>query len=271
MVNITEKYKPKSLSEYIGDKAQIEEIKQYLDSHFPVILVSPPGYGKTCFAYAYANDMEYSLIETNASEERRKDKLNELEVKLRTNTFFPTLFLIDEIDSMKEQKTLASILKKVNHPVILTANDKQKLDKTLKKVCKVIELKKPPYGLITNRIKHIAKIENLKFDLTLIGPDIRSTLNKVFNDSDGYNSEVNDFEKVDRIFRHKQFFSIDPIWLIDNVSNYYYGKNLLDAIETIKMYKNYKNVEILKNLPVAYSGRPQFPRFLRGYGGSQTS
>ena len=76
MESWAEKYRPKSLSDIIGNTKVINDLKSWAGSWGEkmvkrgVILSGPPGCGKTSAAIALANDMGWEVIELNASDAR---------------------------------------------------------------------------------------------------------------------------------------------------------------------------------------------------------
>ena len=202
-------------------------------------------------------------MKTNASDERKKAELKEFASRIMTNSFVKTLYLLDEVDGLKNQAFLTDILKKAKKPVILTANYKHKLSPALKRACKIIEFNKPALGSIVKRLKYIEQKEGIKGDFSKITPDIRSSINNVFNNGKGYKEEKNEFDKVDDIFKGKKTHDIHPIWLIDNITNYLNGKDIIDAVRTIKAYEIIKKPEVLSCIPTCQYGRPRYPNYFR--------
>ena len=77
-MDLTEKYRPKSTDELIGNKHAIKELVKCIKECKPALLVGPPGIGKTSSVYAVANEYGYRVLEFNASDERKKEQLKRI-------------------------------------------------------------------------------------------------------------------------------------------------------------------------------------------------
>ncbi len=176
-----ERYAPKSLSELIGNPEAFTEIRLWANAwrqgkiKKPLLLVGPPGVGKTASAYALANELDWSLVEFNASDTRNKETVEKVVGGAALNASFSgslRLVLLDEIDGIQgtEDKgglsAILSVLKEARNPVILTANAIYG-DKRLAGVrgyCKMLSFKKIPYPSIGKFLKEIADKEGIDYD-----------------------------------------------------------------------------------------------------------
>jgi len=227
-------------------------------------------------AYLIAKKNNMKIVETNASDKRKREDLLSFERQFKTRQLKRTLFLFDEIDGMgkKQQKHFLEIIKTSSNAIIITANDNMKVDLELKKQCKFLEVKITQMNLkqIVDRIKYIAKEEGIEkpmFDK--ISFDIRSSINGAFDGSQGYKKEPNNFVKTDNIFKHglphklRSHLGKDETasWLLGNITTYYNGLDVYNAIKTLEVFVETQNEELLSCFPRAKRGKAQYPQYLR--------
>src|SRR3989344_2884547 len=148
---LTEKYRPKKLTGIKGHEKSLQDLKKNVQRKKPVIIYGPIGNGKTSSIYALANELNYEVLEINASDVRNKEKIESvIGSALNQQSLFHKgkIILIDEIDNLSGtedrggSQALAKLIQKTSHPIVLTANDpySQKL-KDIRKKCELIEFK----------------------------------------------------------------------------------------------------------------------------------
>ena len=113
----TEKYRPKTLTEYYMQKNQIDKVKEWLDdlnnnvdaAPKPfLILYGSAGVGKTTLAHLILQKYGYEIIECNASDTRSKKQIRDMiggisgvSVSVdNKNRFKKTAIIMDEIDGL---------------------------------------------------------------------------------------------------------------------------------------------------------------------------
>jgi len=193
----SEKYRPQRLIDLIGNedarKSFVEWFKKWRKGTKPLLLVGPPGIGKTTMANLASRDFNFDMISLNASDVRNKKNIQEiLEPVLGNQTVLgqPMIF-IDEVDGIHGRsdyggvEALINILKESTIPIILAANNgsSDKMKK-IKKVVKTIVLRPLPPRLLRLYLNMILEKENAKINpgilIKLISEsngDIRSMLN----------------------------------------------------------------------------------------------
>lgn len=130
----SERYRPSDVSEMVGNEEARSELLSWLKTWKkgtrPVLLVGPPGTGKTTLARLAADKFGYDLVGMNASDARTKSRINEVlgPVGQSAGLHGPPLAFIDEADGIHGRSdfggadALVAILKEAAVPAILAAN-----------------------------------------------------------------------------------------------------------------------------------------------------
>lgn len=203
-----EKYRPKKMSEVIGNEqakaAFVEWLKSKSRRKKAVLLHGPPGVGKTALVNAASKEFGFRIVEMNASDTRTESAINKV-AGPATSSFaldeFSTeskgnLLFLDEVDGVFGNQdrggigTIVKIVEGSKIPVILAANDPelQKL-RPLKKVCELIRFQQVRIPLIIVMLQKICVKELIKAEL--------EALERIAENSQGdMRSAINDLQHL---------------------------------------------------------------------------
>ncbi|MHA1263775.1 MAG: replication factor C large subunit [Candidatus Helarchaeota archaeon] len=252
----TQKYVPKKVNEIVGNPSAVKKVDEYLANFHKkgtqpkaIVLVGPPGTGKTATVYVMAEKYNYDLFEINASDVRNKDKINRIvgtaAMKHTIKDKKRTIILVDEMDGISGVQdrggigALINIIKNTRNPLILTANDlsDQKF-KTLKRHVLEVKYKVIQVGTIAKVLKRICKLENIECEENAIKQlsenakgDLRAAINDLQSVAEGKKSlkledlenlhQIRDeektiFEALHVIFRRRNIEEIQKtLWQVD--------------------------------------------------------
>ena len=228
----SEKYRPQIISDMIGNEesrvAIMEWFAKWKKGTKPLLLVGPPGIGKTTMAYLVAKKFGYDMIGLNASDVRSKSRINEILTPVLGNVSvlgIPMIF-VDEVDGIHGRgdyggvAALVDILKEPTVPIILAANDdtSEKM-KSIKKTVKIISFKRIPPRLLRIHLENILKKENAKLSpgslIKVIDKsrgDIRSMINLAQSLVTGFNPQTEtSFESINIEDGINAFFKANSI------------------------------------------------------------
>ena len=228
----SEKHRPQIISDMVGNEesraAIMEWFAKWKKGTKPLLLVGPPGIGKTTMAYLLAKQFGYDMIGLNASDVRSKSRINEILTPVLGNVSVlgtPMIF-VDEVDGIHGRgdyggaAALVNILKEPTVPIVLAAND-DRLDKmkSIKKVVKTIYFKRIPPRLLRVYLENILKKESAKLSpgslIKVIDKshgDIRSMINLAQTLVTGFNPQTEtSFESINVEDGVNAFFKANSI------------------------------------------------------------
>ena len=216
----TDKYRPQTLEEVVGNKKEIKIIQDWVNNwkagnpQKPLLLVGPPGIGKTTLAQIIAKEFS-EYIELNASDKRSQDVIkNTIGESSSSRSLFGDeykLLILDEVDGIHGTndrggvRAIGEIIKNSQHPMILIANDfYSKRLSSIKTKCDVLKMKKSRWNSISALLRKIAEKEGVEANPQALKEiavksqgDVRSAINTLQALSDHEKAlEVRDVENI---------------------------------------------------------------------------
>ncbi len=228
----SEKHRPQNISDMIGNEeartAFVEWFAKWKKGTKPILLVGPPGIGKTTISNLAGKQFGYDMISLNASDVRTKSRITQVLTPVLGNITVlgrPMIF-VDEVDGIHGRadfggaEALIKILKEPTIPIVLGANsDTSDKMKSIKKVVKTIYFRPLPPRLLRLCLENILKREGAKLSpgslIKIIDEsrgDIRSMINSAQAHVTGFNPPTErSFETLDVETGVNAFFKANSI------------------------------------------------------------
>ncbi|MFB5604945.1 MAG: AAA family ATPase [Nitrosarchaeum sp.] len=269
----SEKYRPQNISDMIGNEESrssiIEWFTKWKKGTKPLLLVGPPGIGKTTIAYLIAKQFGYDVVGLNASDVRSKSQINEILLPVLSNVGImgtPMIF-IDEVDGIHGRgdyggtEALIDILKEPTVPIVLAANsDLSDKMKSIKKVVKTISFKPIPPRLLKVYLTNILKKQNMQLSpgsmikvIDRSRGDIRSMINLTQSLVTGFNPQTEkSFENINVEDGINAFFKANSL---DEARSVLYSMQIdpklkIDAFYSSVITSNLDNITLKKLLEI---------------------
>ncbi|MGD0533912.1 MAG: replication factor C large subunit [Methanoregula sp.] len=219
-----EKYRPEHLADIVGNTAAIRQMADWARTWTfrskPLILYGKPGIGKTSAAYALARDMNWDVIELNASDQRTAAVIERIAGAGSTTASLTgsarKLVVMDEADNLQGTadrggaKAIIECIKNARQPMLLIANDLYGLAPELRMRCEPVQFRALPARSIAPRLKFICAKEKVTCSEAAIheiaesaGGDVRAAVNMLYASAIGRESldgnQVHTSQKDERV------------------------------------------------------------------------
>ena len=196
MLPLCNQFLPKNRNDIHGKKEEVKFIHDFIKNYKSGALLvhGSVGVGKTSIIYALAKELNYEIIELNASDTRNKESISKiLGISSKQMSLFAKgkVILLDEaecISGVQDRGAMQEIGKVISEskwPVVITVNDvdSEKIH-DLKKNCKVFNFGERDNNEVVGMLERAAEIYGITASSDALnslalqsGSDVRAALN----------------------------------------------------------------------------------------------
>ena len=191
---LVEKYRSKTLDDYVGNEHIKNQIQKYLDQNDiqNFIFYGPAGCGKTTLAKIIINNLDCDYLYINASDERGIETIRDKVTSFSSTASFRQIkvVILDEADflTIQAQASLRNTIETFSRTTrfILTCNFIERIIDPLQSRCQVLKVVPPSKKEVAKHLREILNSEKTNFQIEALVnivnthyPDIRKMLNTI--------------------------------------------------------------------------------------------
>lgn len=241
----SEKYRPATLSEIVGNNKPVSDLRAWalqwqhgIPDQRAAILHGKPGVGKTTAAHALAHDLDWEVIELNASDQRTASAIKRI-AGMASETASMSggtrLIILDEADNIHGNadrggaQALAKIIKETSQPILLTANDMYGVSQSIKNLCMAIAFRSLQSRSIAQLLRKICQNEGIACDpeaLLKIAETAHGDVRSAINDLQAVAQGKHELHRDDVVVSSRD--SRDTIF--DVLKKIFRGKDIKEAL-----------------------------------------